>query len=236
MGYGAGYNISGGNANVMIGYNVTNFGVHNRTINNCVLIGDFSGVGCDSDNNTLIGANSNSNGGVTNSLALGNSALVTTSNTFIFGTASIVATGINGGTPTLGTDAIKVGNANTNGNGASLTVGGTWTNASSINFKEDFQPLDAKDILTKIENLNISRWRYKGTGEYHIGPIAEEFYQAFKTGNDAQHISTIDPSGISLIAITELSRQLKEKEKELEETRKEIADLKARLNKLELKK
>ncbi len=173
---------------------------------------------------------------MTNSLAIGNNASVSTSNTYIFGTSSVVAVGFNGGYPTVGTNAILVGTNGTNGNGASLTVGGVWTNASSITFKEDFQPLDAKDILAKISNLSISRWKYKGTNEYHIGPIAEEFYNSFKTENDARHISTIDPSGISLIAIQELSRQLQEKETELIQTRKEILELKSRLDKLEQQK
>jgi hypothetical protein len=72
--------------------------------------------------------------------------------------------------------------------------------------------------------LNIQKWKYKGTDETHIGPIAEEFKELFELGvkNDKEHISTIDASGVALKAIQALMeevRVLKEKISELEKSK-----------------
>jgi hypothetical protein len=118
------------------------------------------------------------------------------------------------------TKVFIVGTTSSNGNGAYLSAGGTWTNASDINLKENITSLEAKDILNKISKLNINRWMYKGTNnEYHIGPMAQDFYSAFNVGVNNTSISSIDPAGVALIGIQELAKEnadLKAKNAELE--------------------
>jgi hypothetical protein len=114
-----------------------------------------------------------------------------------------------------------VGNTTADGNGAYLSTGGTWTNGSSRDFKEDFEELNGEEILNKIDNLSVTKWKYKGTSETHIGPIAEEFKAQFNLGvkEDDKHISTIDASGVALKAIQELRKEnndLKKKNLEME--------------------
>ncbi len=103
--------------------------------------------------------------------------------------------------------ALEVGSTATNGNGAFLTNGGVWTNASDINKKENFTTPDAADMLKKIAALPITQWRYKGTEEYHVGPMAQDFKAAFNLGTDDKSISTIDPGGIALLAIQQLIKE-----------------------------
>ncbi|MBI2599450.1 MerR family DNA-binding transcriptional regulator, partial [Candidatus Daviesbacteria bacterium] len=104
---------------------------------------------------------------------------------------------------------LQVGTDGTNGNGAYLSAGGAWENGSSFEFKENFTQLNTLDILSKINELNISSWNYKlEQGVSHIGPIAEQFYSVFGVGNDNKHISTIDPAGIALVGIQALSEQM----------------------------
>lgn len=98
--------------------------------------------------------------------------------------------------------------------GAHLTSGGTWTNASSKVRKEDFIRLNGATILTKVLALPVTQWKYKGTNEYHIGPMAEDFYDTFKLGNDNAAISTVDVNGVALIAIQELAKENRELKKE----------------------
>jgi Chaperone of endosialidase len=86
---------------------------------------------------------------------------------------------------------------------AYLTQGGTWANASDGNKKEDFTILNGADLLQKISALPITKWRYKGSGEYHIGPMAQDFHKTFGVGTDDKGISTVDPAGIALLAIQE---------------------------------
>ncbi len=60
--------------------------------------------------------------------------------------------------------------------------------------------------MQKVKELPVQRWKYKGTNEYHIGSVAEDFYKAFGLGMDDKGISTVDPSGIALAAIQEQQR------------------------------
>jgi hypothetical protein len=69
-----------------------------------------------------------------------------------------------------------------NGNGAYLTAGGTWTNGSSRSFKERFVQYRPAEVLEKIRQLPVEGYFYKGTEEYHITPMAEDFYRLFGTG------------------------------------------------------
>ena len=107
--------------------------------------------------------------------------------------------------------ALQVGTAATNGNGAYLSNGGVWTNASDENLKENFIPVEQLNILDKISKLSITQWNYKGTedGEKHIGPMAQQFKKLFGLGaeGDDKTISTIDPSGIALAGIQELTKR-----------------------------
>jgi len=77
---------------------------------------------------------------------------------------------------------IHVGTNNTNGNGAYLSAGGTWTNGSSRSFKERFVQYRPAEVLEKIRQLPVEGYFYKGTEEYHITPMAEDFYRLFGTG------------------------------------------------------
>jgi hypothetical protein len=115
-----------------------------------------------------------------------------------------------------------VGSSTSNGNGAFLTNGGTWTNASSRAFKDNFEDLTNSEILSKVSQLNIRKWKYKGTDETHIGPIAEEFKDLFEVGvkNDREHISTVDASGVALKAIQALMEKVEVLEKKIIELEK----------------
>jgi hypothetical protein len=114
----------------------------------------------------------------------------------------------------------------TTSSGAHLTVGGSWTNSSDRNLKENFTPVNTKLLLEKLSRLPITEWNYKTEkGVKHIGPVAQDFYATFGLGNDDKSISTIDPSGIALAAIQELAKQNQELRTELDQLKKEIETL-----------
>ncbi|HXB11296.1 MAG TPA: tail fiber domain-containing protein, partial [Bacteroidia bacterium] len=149
--------------------------------------------------NTAIGTGANVQpDGVTNSTAVGYDAVVTGSNIMAFGNENVLGWGFGAGYPTS-QHVLVVGTTTSaipNGNGAYLTAGGDWTNTSDRNLKEDFSTLDSKDVLSRINKLSITKWKYKGTSEYHVGPMAQDFYSSFNLGTDNTHISTIDPAGV----------------------------------------
>lgn len=111
--------------------------------------------------------------------------------------------------------------------GARCTTGGVWTNASSREWKHEFQSVDARDILDRVTALPITEWTYKSEdGVRHLGPVAEDFAAAFGLGDDAQTIGTIDADGVALAAIQGLNEIVQEKEAE-------IAALRDRMSRLE---
>lgn len=112
--------------------------------------------------------------------------------------------------------------------GAYLSGNGTnWTNSSDRNRKENFQPVNTRALLQKLESLEITEWNYKEDDESvrHIGPVAQDFYAVFGLGNDDKSISTVDPSGVALAGIKELiskNRELRKLILELEERIEEL--------------
>ncbi len=95
------------------------------------------------------------------------------------------------------------------GSGAYVSAGGSWTNASSRDLKENFISLNPTDILTSINALDISQWNYKAedASVLHIGPIAQDFFAEFGLGGSDVSISTIDTAGVALIGIQALSHK-----------------------------
>lgn len=133
-----------------------------------------------------------------------------------------------------GDHPIHVGTNATNGNGAYLSAGGTWTDVSTKESKEGFIELDSVEVLRRVQNLWVGGWRYKGSEEYHIGPMAEDFHALFGTGKvDPRGLSAKDQAGVLFLAVKALAAEnaaLKAQKERLEER---IAVLEERLSRLE---
>lgn len=156
---------------------------------------------------------------LTNSTVIGANATVSTSNTVSIGNENVTSWAFGRSSTSNSTYAFQIGSTTANGNAAYLTKGGVWTNASSREFKEDFETIDNEDLLEKINKMSITKWKYKGTNETHIGPMAEEFKELFDLGivGENKSISTIDASGIALSAIQALYKKNQDLEQQIEE-------------------
>jgi hypothetical protein len=99
----------------------------------------------------------------------------------------------------------------TSQSGAYLSEGGDWVNASSKELKENLATTSPQSILDKIAGLPIYTWNYKNQNpsNFHIGPMAEDFYEKFGFGNSSTSISTIDPAGVALAGIQGLNERIK---------------------------
>jgi len=147
---------------------------------------------------------------------------------------------------------IHVGTDNTNGNGAYLTIGGVWTNGSSRSFKERFVQYRPAEVLEKILQLPVEGYFYKGTEEYHITPMAEDFYRLFGTGvheiieTDStgqlvrrpnpdvdKYLAASDVAGVALLGIQALHEENAQLRQRVSDLEKENAALRARLDQLE---
>jgi len=99
---------------------------------------------------------------------------------------------------------------------------------SSRTFKTNIETVDARSILTKVRNMEISKWEFIDidTGR-HIGPMAEDFHDAFAVGDDEKSIASVDADGVALAAIQGLSEQVDEKDDRIDALEAENADIRA---------
>jgi hypothetical protein len=111
----------------------------------------------------------------------------------------------------------------------------SFVTVSDRNAKAKIQSIDGKTILDKVSNLPISSWVFKTDPQKnHVGPMAQDFHDAFGLdGDDDKHINLTDISGVSLAAIQELNKEMKEQNAkvsaQLASRDAEIASLKAQL-------
>lgn len=98
---------------------------------------------------------------------------------------------------------------------------------SDRNLKENFAPVNAREVLEKVAALPISRWNFKGEADTaHVGPMAQDFHAAFSVGTDERHIATVDADGVALAAIQGLNEKLEQQRAENAELKRELAELK----------
>ena len=118
-------------------------------------------------------------------------------------------------------------------NGAYLSDAGVWVNASSSKFlKTDFDGVDVSAVLRRVVGLPITTWRYKqGEGSVrHMGPMAEDFWNAFHIGYGDKTIADLDARGIEFAAIQGLHKLVLDKDAKIDAQQHEIAELRTELD------
>lgn len=120
-----------------------------------------------------------------------------------------------------------------------LEVGGEITCVavnitSDRNAKEQIKPVNSREVLAKVAALPITEWQYKAQGDArHIGPMAQDFREAFALGRDEKHITSVDADGVALAAIQGLNEIVQEKKAELGRLKAENRSLAERLAAIE---
>lgn len=112
------------------------------------------------------------------------------------------------------------------GNGVKLDPGsGAWANLSDASSKSNIAPVSPSDVLQKVAALPVSTWNYNSQDPsiVHMGPTAQDFHAAFGLGGDATHISTIDPSGVSLAAIQGLYQLVQQQGQQIQQLHAQLA-------------
>jgi hypothetical protein len=164
--------------------------------------------------NTAIGYGADvSSGNLTNATAIGYVATVNASN------------------------KVRIGNT-----GVTVIEGAVaFTFPSDRTKKENFLPVDGAEVLRKIRGFPLTSWNYIGTDEKpirHYGVMAQDFYEAF--GRDALGtigtpitVNSGDMDGIMMSAIQTLDKENTALRAEAAAANKRLAELEARLTKLE---
>jgi hypothetical protein len=109
-----------------------------------------------------------------------------------------------------------------------VTIGGTLTQLSDRNRKENVDRANSNAVLRKLARLPVSTWSYKhdGPGVTHIGPMAQDFFAAYGFGADRRYIAPGDLAGVALAGVKGVDRRV-------EALRKRNRDLEARVVALE---
>ena len=123
--------------------------------------------------------------------------------------------------------------------GCNLPAGsGVFNCTSSRTTKENFSLVNGNDVLSKLRGMDVSTWNYIAEGRQvrHMGPMAEDFFKAFRLGTGNTSIGVQDLAGVSLAAIKELDKRTVEVDQlhqEVNELRQANSDLERRLAILE---
>jgi hypothetical protein len=123
--------------------------------------------------------------------------------------------------------------------GCNLPAGSGVFNCTSSRFtKENFLNISGEDVLTKLRNMPVTSWNYISEGKQvrHIGPMAEDFFQAFGLGTGNTSIGIQDLAGVGLAAtkaLEERTAELQQKTTELQQKSTEVEQLRGRVSVLE---
>jgi hypothetical protein len=103
---------------------------------------------------------------------------------------------------------------------------------SSRASKADIRAVDSSNVLARLLELPLAEWRYRSEPEgiRHIGPMAEDFRDAFALGADGTTISLLDAAGVALAAIQGLRA---EQESQVARITAELAELRSQLERVD---
>jgi hypothetical protein len=212
-------------------------GIGNSASNNqAVAIGsDNSASGLGS---TAIGVG-NSAGGA-GSLALGNYANTSSFAGAIvisdFSTATNTTASANNEFTVRAAGGTRIFSSSDLSTGVTLAAGGgSWTSVSDRNRKMNFRDLDGEDVLARLRNVPVTEWSYiaQGSSIRHIGPMAQDFFAAFRLGSDDVTITSSDIDGVNLAAVQALIERSDRLKEENAALRSEVTELRTRLERLE---
>ncbi len=100
-------------------------------------------------------------------------------------------------------------------NGAHVTTGGTWTNASSREYKENITELSAEEAFKALEGLTPVEYNYKKEkDELYVGFIAEDVPELVAQ-KDRKSLSPMDIVGV-------LTKVVKEQQKTIDALQKRL--------------
>ena len=117
---------------------------------------------------------------------------------------------------------------------------GAWSTLSDRATKDHIQEVDGRTILEQLVQVPIATWNWKGQDPSvrHIGPMAQDFYEAFNVGEDERRISTVDTDGVALASIQGLHELLNEalnkKNDEIKQLNQRILEMEKKFERLEL--
>jgi hypothetical protein len=120
--------------------------------------------------------------------------------------------------------------------GCSIAAGGGgWLCSSDRNTKNNFAPVDGRQVLQALSAIPIETWSFKteDPAVRHIGPMAQDFIAAFAVGSDETRINSLDADGVSLAAIQGLYQLVQDQDAQIARQQAQIDVLQGDITSLE---
>ena len=119
-------------------------------------------------------------------------------------------------------------------NGAHLTTGGVWTNASSRELKDNIEALSTEDANKALAALSPVRYVYKNSrDEEYVGFIAEDVPDLVAI-NDHKSLSPMDIVAVLTTVTKEQAAKMTEKDAEIAALRDALARQDERMLQMEM--
>jgi hypothetical protein len=120
--------------------------------------------------------------------------------------------------------------------GVQVAAGGSsWAVISDRNRKMDFRNIDGEHLLTTLRSVPVTTWRYKDEEDkttLHIGPMAQDWHQAFGFTTDDKTINMSDLDGVNLAAVKALEARTAEQAEQIKTLQAQLDELRAAIQKL----
>jgi hypothetical protein len=120
--------------------------------------------------------------------------------------------------------------------GVQVAAGGSsWAVISDRNRKMDFRNVDGEHLLTTLRSVPVTTWRYKDEEDkttLHIGPMAQDWHQAFGFTTDNKTINMSDLDGVNLAAVKALEARTAQQAEQIKTLQGQLDELRAALQKL----
>jgi len=113
--------------------------------------------------------------------------------------------------------------------GSYLSAGGSsWNSVSDSMTKENFRPVDKKALLEALARMRVRDYNLKSQDKSirHIGPVAQDFHNAFGFGESNTAINMEDADGVLMAAVQALYEQNQFQQAEIEALKARLAELK----------
>ena len=87
------------------------------------------------------------------------------------------------------------------------------------------EPVNGYEVLEKLAHLPVSTWSYvfDPPTVRHLGPMSQDFWEAFHLGETDRMINLIDANGVAVVSIQALYRRVVALEAEVHELRASVS-------------
>ena len=120
-------------------------------------------------------------------------------------------------------------------NGASLSTGGVWTNASSRELKQDIQDLSADEATRAMQTLKPVTYAYKSAPtDPQVGFIAEDV-PALVATEDRKGLSSMDIVAVLTKVVQEQQKTMEQQQEQLRQQAEQLAAIRSELQDMKKK-